>query len=151
MPSDSSAIVARLIRQGWISLSLWIAFGILIEGLIGFRIPALMDDSIRREMLRLAHAHGTLLNLVLITAAICGRLGLLGIQPLTATILRVAVVTLPLGFLVGGIWHYRDDPGLGIVLVPVGALLLLFAGLSLGLSSDKARRDGAGGRLRQDR
>ena len=92
------------------------------------------------KMLRLAHAHGTLLNLVLIAAAICGRLGLIGIQPLTATVLRFAVVTLPVGFLAGGIWHYRDDPGLGIVLVPVGALLLLFAGLSLGLSRSHPTR-----------
>ena len=60
----------RLLRQGWISLGLWIAFGVLIEGLIGFRIPALVDDPIRRELLRLAHAHGTLLNLVLLIVAV---------------------------------------------------------------------------------
>src|SRR5258705_13224014 len=63
----------RLICQGWISLAAWIVFGLLIEGLIGFRSPALLDDSVRREMFRLAHAHGTLLNLVLIAAAVCAR------------------------------------------------------------------------------
>ena len=37
-----------MIRQGWISLASWITFGILIEGLIGYRTPALLDDTIRR-------------------------------------------------------------------------------------------------------
>ena len=68
-----------MICQGWISLAAWIVFGLLIEGLIGFRSPALLDDSVRREMFRLAHAHGTLLNLVLIAAAICARLDLIEI------------------------------------------------------------------------
>ena len=31
---------AALIRQGWISLAVWIAFRILLEGLNGFRSPA---------------------------------------------------------------------------------------------------------------
>src|SRR6185436_9324539 len=103
----------RLMRQGWISLAAWIVFGLLIEGLIGFRSPALLDDAIRREMFRLAHAHGTLLNLVLILAAICGRLELIRVGPLTSLGLRVAVVFLPVGFLLAGVWHFRDDPGLG--------------------------------------
>ena len=40
----------RMICQGWISLAASIVFGLLIEGLIGFRSPALLDDSVRREM-----------------------------------------------------------------------------------------------------
>jgi hypothetical protein len=125
---------ASLIRQGWISLALWIAFGILIEGLIGFRMPALLDDPIRRDLLRLAHAHGTLLNLVLLIAAILTRLDLVRLGRVAAASLRIAVVLLPVGFLLGGVWHYHDDPGIGIFLVPVGAVLLLFAAFSLGLS-----------------
>ena len=34
---------------------------------------------------------------------------------------------LPLGFLLGGIYTYGGDPGDGILLVPVGAVLLLVA------------------------
>ena len=45
-----NSVSAPLIRRGWISLGLWIAFGILIEGLIGFRTPALLDDPVRRDM-----------------------------------------------------------------------------------------------------
>ena len=131
---SNSPQTASLIRQGWISLALWIAFGILIEGLIGFRTPALVDDPIRRDLLRLAHAHGTLLNLLLLIAAILARLDLMRLGRAASASLRIAVVILPMGFLLSGVWHYRDDPGLGIFFVPIGAVLLLFAAFSLGLS-----------------
>ena len=123
-----------MIRQGWISLGAWILFGILIEGFIGFRSPALLDDSVRRDMFRLAHAHGTLLNLVLIAAAICARLDLIRFRRVTSLGLRAAVVLLPGGFLLGGIWHFKDDPGVAILLVPVGAVLLLTTALQIGCS-----------------
>ena len=128
---------APLLRQGWASLALWIAFGILIEGLIGFRIPALVDDPIRRDMLRLAHAHGTLLNLVLLTAAICARLEMIQLTRFSALNLRLAALILPIGFLFAGLWHYRDDPGLGIFLVPIGAVLLLVAVIATGMSGKR--------------
>jgi hypothetical protein len=122
------------LRQGWVSLALWISFGLLVEGLIGFRIPALLDDPVRREMFRLAHAHGTLLNLVLVAAAICARLELAAFTPSSALALRFAVVLMPAGFLLGGAWHFKDDPGFGILLVPAGAVLLLFAAVMLAFS-----------------
>jgi hypothetical protein len=55
-----------------------------------------------------------------------------------------------LGFLLGGLWHFKDDPGLGILLVPVGALLLLATALHLGWSarsenSDIEARSASGG------
>jgi len=124
-----------MIGQGWISLAMWIVFGLLIEGLIGFRSPALLDDSVRREMFRLAHAHGTLLNLVLIAAAICARLDLIRLARVTAMGLRLAVVLLPIGFLFAGIWHFKDDPGVGIFLVPLGAVLLLATAFQIGLTA----------------
>src|SRR6185312_12831409 len=80
-----------VICQAWISLAMWIVFGLLIEGLIGFRSPALLDDAVRREMFRLAHAHGTLLNLVLIAAAICARLDLIRLGRATSLGLGTAV------------------------------------------------------------
>jgi hypothetical protein len=133
----SNSETAPMIRLGWISLAVWIAFGILVEGLIGFRTPALLDDSVRRDMFRLAHAHGTLLSLVLIAAAICHRLELVRFGPVTSFGLRLAVILLPLGFLLGGIWHFKDDPGIGIFLVPVGALLLLSVALCLAFSAPR--------------
>lgn len=124
-----------MICQGWISLAAWIVFGLLIESLIGFRSPALLDDSVRRDLFRLAHAHGTLLNLVLIAAAICARLDLIRLGPVTSLGLRCAVVLLPAGFLLAGIWHFKDDPGVGILLVPVGAVLLLTTAFQIGCSA----------------
>lgn len=123
--ASSSHSGTGLIPQAWISLALWITFGILLEGLNAFRSPALLDDAVRREMFRLAHAHGTLLNLVLLAAAICARLDLIRLGPATSFGLRTAVVLLPAGFLFAGLWHFKDEPGLAILLVPVGALLLL--------------------------
>jgi hypothetical protein len=129
-----------LIRQGWISLAAWIVFGLLIEGLIGFRSPVLLDDSTRREMFRLAHAHGTLLNLVLIAAAMCAKLDLVRLGPIASLGLRSAVVLLPAGFLLAGIWHFKDDPGLGILLVPIGAVLLLAVAVGIAFSVESLKR-----------
>jgi hypothetical protein len=114
---------------------MWIVFGLLIEGLIGFRSPALVDDTVRREMFRLAHAHGTLLNLVLIAAAICARLEMIRLGRGSSLALRAAVVLLPIGFLLAGVWHYKDDPGVAIFLVPVGAVLLLAAAFQIALTA----------------
>ena len=129
-----------LIRQGWISLAAWIVFGLLIEGLTGFRSPVLLDDSTRREMFRLAHAHGTLLNLVLIAAAICAKLDLVRLGTIASLGLRSAVVLLPAGFLLAGIWHFKDDPGLGILLVPIGAVLLLVVAVGIAFSVESLKR-----------
>ena len=128
---------AALIRQGWISLAVWVAFGILLEGFIGFRTPALLDDSVRRDLFRLAHAHGTLLSLVLITAAICARLELIRLGRIATLGLRSAALLLPVGFLLGGLWHFKDDPGLGILLVPVAAVLLLATAFHLAWSAPR--------------
>lgn len=123
-----------LMRQAWISLVLWIAFGILLEGFNAFRAPAFLDDAVRREMFRLAHAHGTLLNLVCLVAALCARLDLIRLAARIDFTLRVAVILLPLGFLLGGIWHFKDEPGSAILLVPIGAVLLLVAVIHIALT-----------------
>lgn len=128
-------VLPALTRQAWISLAAWIAFGLLLEGLIGYRIPALLDDPLRREMFRLAHSHGTLLNLVLFAAAIGARLEMFKLESGTAFVLRAAVVAMPAGFLFGGLWHFKGDPGLGIVLVPIGAVMLLWAAIQIAFAT----------------
>ena len=133
MPSPSHPD-AGLIRQGWISLALWIAFGILLEGFNGFRSPAYLDDAVRREMFRLAHAHGTLLNLVLLGAAICARLDLIRLGRMASLGLCSAAVLLPAGFLFAGLWHLKDEPGPAILLVPIGAVLLLASAIYISLT-----------------
>jgi hypothetical protein len=121
-------------RQAWISLAIWIAFGILLEGFSAFRSAVLLDDYIRRDMFRLAHSHGTLLNLVLITAAICARLDLIRLSRSSSISLRTSVIILPVGFFLAGIWHFKDEPGLAILLVPIGAVLLLVAAIQISLT-----------------
>ena len=133
MPSPSHP-GAGLIRQGWISLALWIAFGGLLEGFNGFRSPAYLDDAVRREMFRLAHAHGTLLNLVLVGAAISARLDLIRLGRMASLGLCSAAVLLPAGFLFAGLWHLKDEPGPAILLVPVGAVLLLVTVIYISLT-----------------
>jgi hypothetical protein len=51
----------------------WVTFGLLMEGLLGYKTPAYLLDSERRELFRLAHTHGTFLGLLLLIAAsLCG-------------------------------------------------------------------------------
>lgn len=133
-PSRPTNDGAPLIGQAWISLVLWIAFGILLEGFRAFRSPAVLDDAVRQDMFRLAHSHGTLLNLVLLAAAICARLELIRLAPMASLGLRSSVVLLPAGFLIGGLWHFKDEPGLGILLVPVGAVFLLATAIHIALT-----------------
>jgi hypothetical protein len=46
---------------------------------------------------------------------------------LVGRLLRSATLLIPGGFFLGGTWIHAGDPGVGIVLVPVGALLLVVA------------------------
>ncbi len=108
------------------------ALGLGLEALHGFKVGAYLDppNETRRLMWTLAHAHGTLLGLVHIVFA----LTLKQLPQLPANAMRLASrglvgasIFLPAGFFLGGVRFYAGDPGLGIVLVPVGAVLLLAA------------------------
>src|SRR4051812_30811291 len=54
------------LRFGWWSLLVFLALGIVLETLHGFKVGAYLDVSneTRRLMWTLAHAHGTLLSLI---------------------------------------------------------------------------------------
>lgn len=125
--------------QGWLSLALWMSFGLLLESLMAYKSPAYLDDPLRRELLRLAHAHGSLLGVVLVIAATWARsAGALGSR-LAVFALRFGAAIMPLGFLAAGLWHPESDPGLAIWLVPAGALPLIFGLISIALSSRVSR------------
>ena len=51
----------------------------------------------------------------------------------------VAAILLPAGFLLGGIVIHDADPGLGVWLVPVGALLLFYGVARVALDLSKRR------------
>jgi hypothetical protein len=126
----------RLARRhqivGWWALLLFLSLGIALETLHGFKIGFYLDPAqrLRRLLWTLAHAHGALLAVV----QICFALSLPQIGRWTARRLKLAsfflidaLVLLPAGFFWGGLGHSEGDPSPGILLVPVGAVLLLIA------------------------
>jgi hypothetical protein len=121
---------------GWCGLLVFLSLGGLLETLHGFKLGFYLDPphKIRRELWTLAHAHGTLLALVHVAFAA----GLLHFGRWTERRLKLvsfflldAAVLMPLGFFLGGLTHSEGDPSLGILLVPLGALLLFVAVLMI--------------------
>ena len=75
-----------------------------------------------------AHAHGTLLGiLLLVYASLAERFVVVERRAVLARDLRIGAVLMPLGFFLGGVLNSEGDPSLGILLVPLGALFLLSA------------------------
>ncbi|HEV3063209.1 MAG TPA: hypothetical protein VGY48_33495 [Vicinamibacterales bacterium] len=122
----------RHLRTGWWSLLLFAAMGLALESLHGFKIRTYLDVSneTRRLMWTLAHAHGTLLALVNVVFGLTLRSGLeikaRDLQLVSLCFLGASAL-LPAGFLLGGLVVHGGDPGLGVLLVPLGAALLLWA------------------------
>ena len=59
----------RCWRFGWTSLAAWALFGLALEAAHGFKLAAYLDDNLRHAILRLAHAHGVILALVVLAFA----------------------------------------------------------------------------------
>ncbi len=131
-PLSPSKWVSLHQKVGWWSVALFALLGLLLETLHAFKIGVYLDVSndTRRLMWTLAHAHGTLLGLIHIAFAASVQAGSLTRQAQISTssaLLRLATAALPIGFFLGGIRFYAGDPGVGIVLVPVGAVALIAA------------------------
>ena len=123
----------RHLRVGWWSLLVFATLGLTLETLHGLKVRAYLDVSneTRRLMLRLAHAHGTLLGLVHVAFGLTVRSaafdqGAPNLRAISAALIAASVL-LPGGFFLGGMAFYGGDPGLGVLLVPIGAVLLLLA------------------------
>ena len=106
--------------------------GLVLESLHGFKVRAYLDVSneTRRLMWTLAHAHGALLGVVNVLFGLTLRSApstAESRQPFVSKLLVGATFLLPLGFFLGGVSFYAGDPGLGILLLPIGAMLLLAA------------------------
>src|SRR6476661_5479150 len=132
----------RNLRFGWKSLLVFLSLGGVLETLHGFKIGWYVDvgNEMRRLMFTLAHAHGTALALVNIAAGLTGR-NVEGFQlrPSVSFCLMWAGLLFPVGFFLGGIVTYGGDPGLGIWLVPVAALLLFYSVLRIALDLSKQK------------
>lgn len=126
---EPQSYLRRHLRFGWWSLLIFLTLGIVLEGLHGFKVGAYLNvsNATRRLMWTLAHAHGTLLGLVHIAFAMTtnhlggwsGRT-----RNFASVSLMAASILLPGGFFLGGLVFYAGDPGLGILLVPLGAIFL---------------------------
>jgi len=128
--SHASALARRHELFGWRALLVFLTLGIALEALHGLKVGWYLDVSneARRFMWTLSHAHGTLVALVNLAFAF----SLPRLSGASARELRVAsrafliaAILLPAGFFLGGLVTHAGDPGLGVLLVPVGALALL--------------------------
>ena len=127
-------------RVGWWSLLLFLTLGSVLEVLFWLKLDWYVDaaNETRRLMWRLAHAHGTLLGLIHLGFGITLNI----LQPtrelfgkISSRCLLAAGLLLPGGFVLGGLVVYGGDPGIGILLVPVGAVFLFIAVLLSALFS----------------
>ena len=130
----------RNLRFGWWSLLVFLSLGGALEILHGFKVGWYVDvgNEMRRLMFTLAHAHGTALALVNIAAGLTARsIQKFQLQPAVSTSLIWAGILFPVGFLLGGVVTYGGDPGLGIWLVPIAAILLFYAIIRIALDLSK--------------
>jgi hypothetical protein len=131
--NELSQHVRSHLRFGWTGLLVWILLGTGLEGLHAWKAQLYLGpgNDTRRLLWTLAHAHG--IGLSLVQLGFAATLGFAFPRetpvplPLAARLLNWASVFIPLGFLLGGITTYEADPGLGVLLVPIGALLLIGA------------------------
>jgi hypothetical protein len=141
-----AAEAGRCRRFGWTSLAAWSLFGLALEAAHGFKLSVFLDDQLRHTLLRLAHAHGVVLALVVLAFG-GGVAALYGDAPpaaarRTGRLIRIGAAVVPLGFALSAISPHEGDPGAAVWLVPAGALALL-AGLA-GVAVQAWKTDSAG-------
>lgn len=120
--------LTKTLRTGWLLLAVSLPLGVTLEALHVFKVPVYLASETRREMWRLAHAHGTLLGILCLVFTALGEQHVA--PPIRRSVARQiawGAVLMPLGFFLGGILNSEGDPSPGVVLVPVGALLLITA------------------------
>ncbi len=150
---SAASIRRRHLRFGWWSLLVFLTLGIGLESLHGFKVGWYLGvaEETRRLMWTLAHAHGTLLSILHLVFAVsaCGDARnesrtAAAWQKRASACLCGGTLLLPVGFFLGGAFIYDGDPGLGVVLVPIGGLLLWIAVFltARGVSAATARDGG---------
>jgi hypothetical protein len=131
----------RNLRFGWWSLLVFLSLGGVLEALHGFKVGWYVDvgSDMRRLMFTLAHAHGTALALVNIAAGLTGR-SVKALTPRASVCFSLiwAGILFPVGFFLGGVVTYGGDPGLGIWLVPIAALLLFYSVVRIALDLSRS-------------
>jgi hypothetical protein len=123
-------VLRRHLRWGLWTLAIFALAGLGLEVMHALKLPALVSPGAetRRLLWRLAHAHGALLGLLNLGYGLATpHLRPAGGPTWVSGCLRAATVLLPAGFLLGGVTIYGGDPGPGVVLAPLGGVLLALA------------------------
>jgi hypothetical protein len=116
----------NLVFQGFLGIAIWMSFGLLLEGFIGFRVSAYMSNVVRRELFQLAHTHGTLLSLLFLVTVLALNNRLISMNSISLWVLRIGTILMPIGFLLGGIWIRGEEPNPLIFLAPIGGVMVIF-------------------------
>jgi hypothetical protein len=126
------------LRAGFWALCAFSALGLLLEALHGFKLGFYLnvDNETRRLLWRLAHAHGALLGLVNVCYALAERSWPRLADSSAARALLAALLLMPTGFILGGVFAHGGDPGASVGLAAAGGVALLFG---LGKIAWKAR------------
>ena len=125
---NPTPLAALTIRFGLWALLAYLTLGLALEALHGFKVAWYLEFETRRLLWTLAHAHGVLVSVLTIGfGMMLGRAEPAPWQRLAAACLLAALVLLPGGFLLGGIYVYGGDPGPGVLLSPIGGALLFAA------------------------
>ncbi len=128
--SDADCPASRAsLAFGWAAVALFVLMGLSLEFFHLLKVPLYLEVSLRRELWVLAHAHGTLLAIVNIVFALTATRCLrdVGKRARASLLFRAGAVLVPAGFFFGGIGNAEGDPSLLIMLVPAGALCVLWA------------------------
>ncbi len=145
---EPNAVAPQLVRRhlqlGWSAILVFLALGLALEALHGFKAGLYLDvaNETRRLMWTLGHAHGALLGVLQVAFALTVRASAAEERAWArraGLCLSGATVLMPAGFLLGGAVIHGGDPGAGILLVPAGGVLLFAAVL---LTARNAGRPG---------
>lgn len=125
------------LRAGLWALCVFTALGLTLEALHGFKVGFYLDvdNETRRLLWRLAHAHGALLGLMNVAYALVARTFPTLTDDMAGRALLSALVLMPSGFLLGGVFARGGDPGLAVALAAAGGVALFFALLRLALKA----------------
>ncbi len=121
--------VRLVLRVGCGLLAVSLPMGVALEALHGFKLAQWLDSPMRRELWRLAHAHGSMLGMLclLFVALAPHHVADERARVRAGRELALGSVLMPLGFFAGGVLNFEGDPSLGIALVPIGAVLIVSA------------------------
>lgn len=115
------------LRAGFWALLLFATLGLSLEVFHGLKLGFYLDvtNETRRLLLRLAHAHGALLGLLNVAYALAAHAFPRLADRLAERALLAALLMMPAGFLLGGIFASEGDPGASVGLAAAGGVALL--------------------------